>query len=64
MISYDPNSWFAQFGVGVDALPTPAQRIAMQQALLPLEPTAPIKSDLTGTALLRTMVLDPVFQLK
>jgi uncharacterized protein (DUF1800 family) len=64
MISYDPNSWLAQFGVGVDAVPTTAQRIAMQQALLPLEPTAPIKADLAGSALLRTMVLDPVFQLK
>jgi hypothetical protein len=64
MIGYDPNRWLAQFGVAADAVPTSAQRIALQQALLPLEPAAPAGADLTGSALLRSMVLDPVFQLK
>jgi uncharacterized protein (DUF1800 family) len=64
MIAFNPDAWLGQFGAAAGGTPDVAQRLAIQKAVLPLEPTAPIRADLTGTAYLRTLVMDPVYQLK
>jgi uncharacterized protein (DUF1800 family) len=64
MISFDPEAWLGRFGATADAPPNVTQRLAIQKAILPLEPTSSIYMDLVGTAFIRTLVMDPVFQLK
>ena len=64
MISFDPDAWLDHFGTSAEVAPNMGQRLAIQKAVLPLEPTAPIRSELAGTAYIRTLVMDPVFQLK
>ncbi|MDB5763423.1 MAG: uncharacterized protein JWQ21_2418 [Herminiimonas sp.] len=64
MISFDPDAWLGQFGATAGTAPDVTQRLAIQKAVLPLEPTAPIRADLTGAAYLRTLLMDPVYQLK
>jgi uncharacterized protein (DUF1800 family) len=64
MISFDPEAWLGRFGASAEMAPNVTQRLAIQKAILPLEPTSPIKADLMGTAYIRTLVMDPVFQLK
>lgn len=64
MISFDPDAWLAHFGASAEAAPSLSQRLAIQKAILSLGPTAPISADVMGTAYIRTLVMDPVFQLK
>ncbi len=64
MISFDPDAWLGQFGANANTAPDVTQRLAIQKAILPLVPTSPVKMDLPGTAYLRTLVMDPVYQLK
>jgi uncharacterized protein (DUF1800 family) len=64
VISFDPQAWLDRFGATVDVEPNITQRLAIQKAILPLEPVSPIKMDLTGLAYIRALVMDPVFQLK
>ncbi|MBS0307438.1 MAG: DUF1800 domain-containing protein [Proteobacteria bacterium] len=64
MIAFDPESWLRQFGAQTDTAPDVAQRLAIQKAVLPLEPSVPIRADLAGVAYLRTLVMDPTYQLK
>jgi hypothetical protein len=64
MISFDPDAWLGRFGASAEVVPNVTQRLAIQKAILPLEPTSPINAELMGTAYIRTLVMDPVFQLK
>ncbi|HEY5800638.1 MAG TPA: DUF1800 domain-containing protein [Burkholderiaceae bacterium] len=63
-IRFNPSLFLAHYDAAPDSAPTTRQRLAIQQAVLPVPPTAPINSDLAGTAYLRMLVLDPAYQLK
>ncbi|GCB04566.1 DUF1800 family protein [Ralstonia sp. SET104] len=64
MVSFNSAKWLAQFGADGDEPPQLAPRISIQRAVLPIEPTAPIPVKLAGTAYLRTLMMDPAYQLK
>jgi uncharacterized protein (DUF1800 family) len=64
MVSFNAAKWLAQFGAEGDTPPELAPRISIQRAVLPIEPTAPIPVKLAGTAYLRTLMMDPAYQLK
>ena len=64
MVSFNSAKWLAQFGADGDDPPQLAPRISIQRAVLPIEPTAPIPVKLAGTAYLRTLMMDPAYQLK
>jgi uncharacterized protein (DUF1800 family) len=64
MIEFDPDSWLGQFGANASSPPDVTRRLAIQKAVLPLEPSVPIPAGLTGTGYLRVLVMDPVYQLK
>ena len=63
-INFDPDAWLAQFGVARNGVPDLRQRLAIQKTVLAMEPSTPIRADLGGTAYLRTLLMDPVYQLK
>ncbi len=64
MVSFNAATWLAQFGANADDPPPLTSRISIQRAVLPIEPTAPIPVKLAGTAYLRTLLMDPAYQLK
>ncbi len=64
VISFNPALFLAQYGNTPEVAPNVRQRLALQEAVLALEPSAPIRADLAGIAYLRTLVMDPVYQLK
>ncbi len=64
MIAFNPDAWLGQFGAAAGSTPDIAQRLAIRNAILPLEPSSPIRADLTGTAYLQALVMDPAYQLK
>jgi uncharacterized protein (DUF1800 family) len=63
-ITFDLDAWLAQFGLAANSAPDLRQRLAIQKSLLAMEPSAPIRADLSGSAYLRTLLMDPVYQLK
>ena len=63
-ISFDPDAWLGQYGVATNSVPDLRQRLAIQKSVLAMEPSAPIRADLSGSAYLRTLLMDPVYQLK
>jgi uncharacterized protein (DUF1800 family) len=64
MIGFDPDAWLARYGASSGMQLDVTRRLAIQKAVLPLEPSAPIQPALTGTPYLRALVMDPVYQLK
>jgi uncharacterized protein (DUF1800 family) len=63
-IWFDGDAWLKQYGAYLDREPSVTARLAMQKALLPLEPAHPTPSGTVGLAYLRQLVMDPVYQLK
>jgi uncharacterized protein (DUF1800 family) len=63
-IWFDGDAWLKQYGAYLDREPSVTARLAMQKALLPLEPAHPMPSGTVGLAYLRQLVMDPVYQLK
>lgn len=64
MVSFNSAKWLAQFGADGDDPPPLGARISIQRAVLPIEPTSPVPVKLAGTAYLRTLMMDPAYQLK
>lgn len=64
VITFNPALFLAQYGNTPETAPTLRQRLALQEAVLVLEPSMAINIDLAGIAYLRTLVMDPVYQLK
>jgi uncharacterized protein (DUF1800 family) len=64
VISFDPKNWLGKFGAAPEMVPNAGQRLAIQKAILPIEPTTPISAQLDGIAYIRALVMDPVYQLK
>jgi len=63
-ISFDIDAWLAQYGVTRGAVPDAGQRLALQQAVLGTAPSTPGRAGLDGRAYLRSLLMDPVYQLK
>jgi uncharacterized protein (DUF1800 family) len=72
-IWFDAEAWLKQYGGYIDREPTVPARLAIQKALLPIEPAnatamntqnAALKDGTVGIAYLRQLVLDPTYQLK
>ncbi len=63
-ISFDPDAWLGQFGVQADTPPDVRARLAIQHTVLAMAPSSAIRADLSGAAYLRTLLMDPVYQLK
>jgi Protein of unknown function (DUF1800) len=72
-IWFDAEAWLKQYGGYIDREPTVPTRLAIQKALLPIEPAnatamntqnAALKDGTVGIAYLRQLVLDPTYQLK
>ncbi|MEB0020921.1 DUF1800 domain-containing protein [Actimicrobium sp. CCI2.3] len=63
-IGFDAHAWLAEFGSDDALVPDLRQRLAIQRAVLAREPSAPTNAALHGSAYLRSLVMDPVYQLK
>jgi uncharacterized protein (DUF1800 family) len=63
-IWFDADAWLRQYGGYLDREPNVSTRLAVQKALLPLEPVNPTPAGTVGLAYLRNLVMDPVYQLK
>jgi hypothetical protein len=63
-VTFDPDKWLAQYGGHTDREPGDALKTRLTQTLLPVPPTQAIASGTVGVAYLRTLTLDPAYQLK
>jgi uncharacterized protein (DUF1800 family) len=63
-ITFDPDKWLAQYGGYTDREPGDALKTRLTRTLLPVPPTQAIASGTVGVAYLRTLTLDPAYQLK
>lgn len=63
-IKFDPDNWLAQYGGYTDREPGDALKARLTQTLLPVPPTQAIASGTVRVAYLRTLTLDPAYQLK
>ena len=63
-ITFDPDKWLAQYGGYTDREPGDPLKARLTQTLLPVPPTQAIPSGTVGVAYLRTLTLDPAYQLK
>jgi uncharacterized protein (DUF1800 family) len=63
-ITFDPDQWLAQYGGSTDREPGDALKARLTHTLLPVPATQAIASGTVGVAYLRTLTLDPAYQLK
>jgi len=63
-IGFDAQAWLADFGSVDTVVPDLPQRLAIQRVVLAREPSTPTNAALHGSAYLRSLVMDPVYQLK
>lgn len=63
-ITFDPERWLAPYGGFADREPDDALKARLTAALLPVVPTQSIASGTVGVAYLRSLTLDPAYQLK
>ena len=63
-ITFDPGPWLAQYGGHTDREPTDEVKVRLAQVLLAVPPTQAIASGTVGVAFLRSLTLDPAYQLK
>ena len=63
-IAFDPERWLAQYGGHSDAVPSDAVKARLAHTLLALPATHLIADGTVGVAYLRSLTLDPAYQLK
>lgn len=63
-ITFDPDSWLAQYGGYTDREPSEELKARLARTLLAVPPTQVIATGTVGVAYLRTLTLDPAYQLK
>jgi uncharacterized protein (DUF1800 family) len=63
-ITFDPARWLAQYGGQVDREPSADVKLRLAEAMLPVPATQDVASGTVGVAYLRTLTLDPAYQLK
>ena len=63
-MSFDAEKWLRHYDAKPDSEPTAASQAKIADAMLALAPTHAIPSGTVGSAYIRALTLDPVFQLK
>ena len=63
-ISFDPERWLSQYGGAEDKVPSDEVKVRLARALLALPATNSIAEGTVGIAYLRSLALDPAYQLK
>lgn len=63
-ISFAPDQWLAQYGGALDREPSDELKIRLAQTVLAVPATQTIAKGTVGVAYLRTLTLDPAYQLK
>ncbi|MGH6641026.1 MAG: DUF1800 domain-containing protein [Polaromonas sp.] len=63
-ITFDPDRWLAQYGGFTDREPSDELKTRLTQTLLAVPPTQTIANGTVGVAYLRSLTLDPAYQLK
>lgn len=63
-ISFDPDRWLSQYGGFTDREPSDELKTRLSQTLLAVPPTQTIAPGTVGVAYLRSLTLDPAYQLK
>jgi hypothetical protein len=63
-IRFDPETWLAQYGGHADREPTDEEKERLAHVVLASPATQIIASGTVGVAYLRTLTLDPAYQLK
>jgi uncharacterized protein (DUF1800 family) len=61
---FDLDGWLAALHTSPQAYPSVTTELQLQHAVLPLAPLAAIDEDSTSGAYLRTLLMDPAYQLK
>lgn len=63
-VTFDPDRWLAQYGGHTDREPSDELKARLARTLLAIAPTQNIATGTVGVAYLRTLTLDPAYQLK
>ena len=63
-ITFDPQRWLASYGAFADREPTEEQKTRLASVLLSVPATQSIAQGTVGVAWLRSLTLDPSYQLK
>jgi uncharacterized protein (DUF1800 family) len=63
-LRFDLDAWLAQYNTTPDARPNLSTQLQLQRAVLAVSPADAIEPDVTSSAYLRAMLMDPAYQLK
>ena len=63
-LRFDLDAWLAQYNTTPDARPDLSTQLQLQRAVLAVSPADAIEPDVTCSAYLRVLLMDPAYQLK
>jgi uncharacterized protein (DUF1800 family) len=63
-LRFDLDAWLARYNTTPDARPDLSTQLQMQRAVLAVSPADAIEPDVTSSAYLRALLMDPAYQLK
>ncbi|MEA3095103.1 MAG: hypothetical protein QOJ04_6445, partial [Caballeronia sp.] len=63
-LRFDLDAWLARYNTTPDARPDLSRQLQMQRAVLAVPPADAIEPDVTSSAYLRALLMDPAYQLK
>ncbi len=63
-LRFDLDAWLARYKTTPDARPDLSTQLQMQRAVLAVSPADAIEPDVTSSAYLRALLMDPAYQLK
>jgi uncharacterized protein (DUF1800 family) len=63
-LRFDLDAWLARYNTTPDARPDLSTQLQLQRAVLAVSPADAIEPDVTSSAYLRTLLMDPAYQLK
>jgi uncharacterized protein (DUF1800 family) len=63
-LRFDLDAWLAGYNTTPDARPDLSTQLQLQRAVLAVSPADAIEPDVTSSAYLRTLLMDPAYQLK
>lgn len=63
-LRFDLHAWLAQYNTTPDARPDLSTQLQLQRAVLAVSPADAIEPDVTSSAYLRVLLMDPAYQLK
>jgi len=63
-LRFDLDAWLARYNTTPDARPDLSTQLQLQRAVLAVSPADAIEPDVTSSAYLRVLLMDPAYQLK